>query len=169
MCVHSYVFFYNIDIKRIMATREEPAVITLNDLNSIEILSKYIEVAQQKGAYLLSEAEVLKRACDVLIHNIIDNEITSDMGKQLLIQGAVKGQRHGAYTLNDASLLNKVVQFVSNSLQKAIPQQTQEQAQAQEQAQEQTQEQTQEEILSDDNEYDLSDLAEPIPLKPKEV
>lgn len=160
-----------------MATREEPAVITLNDSNSIEILSKYVEVAQQKGAYLLSEAEVLKRACDVLIHNIIDNEITSDMAKQLLIQGAIKGQKHGAYTLNDASLLNKVVQFVGNSLQH-LQQQTQDQTpqhipqQAPQQAQEQAPQQTQEQTLSDDgndNEYDLSDLAEPIPLKPKEV
>jgi hypothetical protein len=143
-----------------MSNVENPAVITLNDNNTVEILSKYVEVAQQKGAFLLQEAEILKRACDVLLHNIVDQEINPDMAKQLLIQGAVKGQKHGAYTLNDASLLHKVVQFISNSLQSAAQPATQPAAQVPEDSQ------TQE--SSEDN-YDLSDLAEPIPLKPKEV
>ena len=166
-----------------MTTKEEPSVITLNNTNTIEILSKYVEVAQQKGAYLLSEAEVLKRSCDVLINNIVDNEININMAKQLLIQGAVKGQKHGAYTLNDASLLNKVVQFISNSLEKSV--QSVEQTSSDElcnkpfgyspeQSDQPTSTQVHDESLedkddNDDNEYDLSDLAEPIPLKPKEV
>lgn len=168
-----------------MTTKEEPSVITLNNENSIEILSKYVEVAQQKGAYLLSEAEVLKRSCDVLINNIIDNEININMAKQLLIQGAVKGQKHGAYTLNDASLLNKVVQFVGNSLEKPVEsvQTSSEQTSSVQTSSEQTSsdelcnkpfgysqdESVQDESVQDDSEYDLSDLAEPIPLKPKEV
>lgn len=143
--------------------QQEPTVITLDNTNSVQILAQYIEVAQQKGAYLLNEAEILKRAMDVLINNVPDKEISEDLAKQLLIQGINKGQRHGAYTLNDAALLSKVVTFVSSSLQQGpqgpqvSPETTTTTA---------DQEQHQQHIYTED---DLSDLAEPIPLKPKEV
>lgn len=136
----------------------EPTVITLDHINSIQILAQYVELAQQKGAYLLSEAELLKRAVEVLINNVHDNELNSDNSKQLLVQGVSKGQRHGAYTLNDAALLSKVVNFITTSVNQ--PQQPQHQPQHQQEQ-------------SVNKEYtnidDLSDLAEPIPLKPKEV
>jgi predicted Zn-dependent protease len=149
-----------------MSNVDNPAVITLNEKNTVEILSKYVEVAQQKGAYFLQEAEVLKRACDVLFHNIVDKEVNTNTAKQLLIQGVVKGQQHGAYTLNDASLLHKAITFVSSSLQQASqPQASQPQA-SQPQA---SQPQASQPQASQPQEDDLSDLAEPIPLKPKEV
>ena len=151
-----------------MSKVEDPTVITLNDKNTVEILSKYVEVAQQKGSYLIQEAEVLKRACDVLLYNIVDKEINNNMAKQLLIQGVVKGQTHGAYSLNDASLLHKVIMFVSTSLQPQQPQQPQPVASQPEPVASQP-----EPVASkpepQEDEYDLSDLAEPIPLKPKEV
>jgi hypothetical protein len=134
-----------------MTSQQDPTVITLNDTNSIQILAQYIEVAQQKGAFLLNEAEILKKSIDVLINNVPDNEINADTAKSILIQGINKGQKNGSYTLNDASLLNKVVQFVANTL----PQPPQQPQQPQQQVQEQSD--------------DLSDLADPIPLKPKEV
>ena len=140
-----------------MSKVEDPTVITLNDKNTVEILSKYVEVAQQKGAYLIQEAEVLKRACDVLLYNIVDKEINNNMAKQLLIQGVVKGQTHGAYSLNDASLLHKVIMFVSTSLQ------------PQPEPQPQVAQPAASKPEPQEDEYDLSDLAEPIPLKPKEV
>lgn len=146
-----------------MSKVEDPTVITLNDKNTVEILSKYVEVAQQKGAYLIQEAEVLKRACDVLLYNIVDKEINKNMSKQLLIQGVVKGQTHGAYSLNDASLLHKVIMFVSTSLQSQSQSQ-----QPQSEPQSEPQSDTSKPEPQED-EYDLSDLAEPIPLKPKEV
>jgi hypothetical protein len=145
-----------------MSTEQEPTVITLDNTNSIQILAQYIEVAQQKGAYLLNEAEILKRGMDVLINNVPDKEIDSSMAKQLLIQGVNKGQKHGAYTLNDAALLSKVVMFVANSLQG----QGQEQQVGDVQHTQHTEPSSQHSRLSED---DLSDLAEPIPLKPKEV
>ena len=138
--------------------QQEPTVITLDNTNSIQILGQYIEVAQQKGAYLLNEAEILKRAMDVLINNVPDKEIDSSMAKQLLIQGVNKGQKHGAYTLNDAALLSKVVMFVASSLQE---QQGQQQSAGEVHNAESS--------FSKQSEDDLSDLAEPIPLKPKEV
>lgn len=137
--------------------QQEPTVITLDNTNSIQILAQYIEVAQQKGAYLLNEAEILKRAMDVLINNVPDKEIDSSMAKQLMIQGVNKGQKHGAYTLNDAALLSKVVMFVASSLQEQQGQQPSGEVRNTESS------------SSKPSEDDLSDLAEPIPLKPKEV
>ncbi len=143
----------------------EPTVLTLDNTNSIQILSQYIELAQQKGAFLLNEAELLKRAMDVLVNNVPDHEINKQTSMQLLIQGVNKGQRHGSYTLNDASLLSKVVQYVSSSYQQpsseSKPQETQTESSSST-----SQEVVQEELESDD---DLADLATPIPLKPKEV
>lgn len=150
-------------------SEQEPTVITLDNQNSVQILAQYIEVAQQKGAYLLNEAEILKRAMDVLMNNIHDKEIDANMAKQLLIQGVNKGQRHGAYTLNDAALLSKVVLFVAQETAPAT------QVPAPVQASKPTipvqaapvqEEPVQEDPVDSD---DLSDLAEPIPLKPKEV
>jgi hypothetical protein len=146
-----------------MSETQEPTVITLDNKNSIEILTQYIEVAQQKGAYLLNEAEILKRAMDVSVNNVPDNEIDVNLAKQLLIQGVNKGQRHGAYTLNDASLLSKVVAFVANSVQGQAP--VPEAAQPVIESGAAVQDQAPVTSVTDD----LSDLADPIPLKPKEV
>ena len=142
-------------------SEQEPTVITLDDKNSIQILSQYIEVAQQKGAYLLNEAEILKRAMDVLMNSVPDKEIDTNMAKQLLIQGVNKGQRHGAYTLNDAALLSKVVLFIAGG----APVQAESLEDLKQEKDEVVSEESQESQESDD----LSDLAEPIPLKPKEV
>jgi hypothetical protein len=136
-----------------------PTIVTLDKVNSVKILSQYVEVAQSKGAYKLNEAEILKRASDVLLNNLPDNEITEVTAKQLLIQGILKGQGHGCFTLNDAALLSKVVQYMSTSLQQqnspaklgtdTIPVTSQP------------------EVREKDD--DLSELADPIPLKPKEI
>lgn len=151
-------------------TTPEPTVLTLDNTNSIQILSQYIELAQQKGAFLLNEAELLKRAMDVLVNNVPDHEINKQTSVQLLIQGVNKGQRHGAYTLNDASLLSKVVQFVSVSYQSdaSKPQQTSSETTTNV-IQQTTQPTNDENILESESDDDLADLATPIPLKPKEV
>lgn len=140
------------------APKESQSVITLDDNNSIHILAKYVEFAQEKGAFLLNEAEVLKRSADCLLLNVQDNEINHNMAKQLLIQGVNKGQKHGAYTLNDAALLSKVVQFVASSLSQP---ETKEEHTDQDQEEEKQHQQ--------DEDDDLFDLSEPIPLRPKEV
>jgi hypothetical protein len=147
-----------------MSEQQEPTVITLDDKNSVQIMAQYIEVAQQKGAYLLNEAEILKRSMDVLMNNVPDKEIDSAMAKQLLIQGVNKGQRHGAYTLNDAALLSKVVMFVANTLQ---PQDQPSQPAVSNSVPQPSAPSVPSSVSTSSD--DLSDLAEPIPLKPKEV
>lgn len=119
------------------------------DLNKcLNILSQYVESAQQKGAYALQEAEVLKRAIDVVINNAEDKEVDKNAGVNLLVQGVQKGQRHGAYSLADASLLHKVIVFLVEQSQ-----------QAQQSSSEKTSEET----------NDLSELSQPVPLRPKEI
>jgi hypothetical protein len=161
MCVQLYLFFYKDTLK--MSEQQEPTVITLDNQNSVQILAQYIEVAQQKGAYLLNEAEILKRAMDVIMNNVHDKDIDANMAKQLLIQGVTKGQRHGAYTLNDAALLSKVVVFVVQGVQGVDGVQSQTDSSV---SQEQSTVQSVSQSVDPD---DLSDLADPIPLKPKEV
>jgi hypothetical protein len=134
------------------------STITLDDSNSLSILNQYIELAQQKGAYLLSEAELLKRASDVLMNNVQDNEVNQGNAKQLLVQGVQKGQRHGAYTLSDAALLHKVVTYLASQSQSSQASQSQSQAQAPSPA-----------PIAIEDDDDLADLAEPIPLRPKVV
>lgn len=136
-------------------------VFQLDENNSLQILAQFVEVAQQKGAYLLSEAEALKRAMDVVLLKAEDKDVNELLAKQLLIQGVQKGQHHGSYSIQDAALLSKVVKFVVDTFPK------EQQPQTKEETQEEQQEETSE-VVSSSND-DLSDLAEPIPLKPKEV
>ena len=146
-----------------MTEQQQPQIINLNDQNSIQILMQYIEVAQKAGAFLLQEAEILKRCKDVLFSNAQDNDINNIQAKQLFVQAVVKGQSHGAYTLDDASMLNKVCQFINNSLTNEQPQVQQEQPQVQqEQVQVQPQIQEIQEIQEDD---DMSSLSAPVPLR----
>jgi hypothetical protein len=148
--------------------KSKDQVLTLDSENSVKILAQFVEVAQQKGAYLLQEAEALKRAMDVVILKTDDKDVSELLAKQLLIQGIQKGQRHGAYSIQDAAVLSKVVQFVIESFPKEQPQeQLSQQLEEQEQLSQQLEEQEHIELSSSTD--DLSDLAEPIPLKPKEV
>lgn len=96
------------------------STLELTHQSATDILVKYIEIAQQKGAYLLSEADVLNKARDVLLNGVQDDGIPVSNARQLLMQGVVKGQRHGAYTLADAALLHNVVQFVSSRLDEPL-------------------------------------------------
>ena len=132
------------------------------DLNkSFLLLAQFVESAQQKGAFLLPEAELLKRAVDVLNSNAEDKELDKNASVNLLIQGVQKGQRHGAYTLADAALLHKVISFLVAQSQQQAPQQ-----QAPQQLQTEHHEQLPTQVQQ---EGDLSELALPVPLKPKEI
>lgn len=93
----------------------QPQVITLDSTNSIEILAQFVEVAQKAGAFLLSESDILKRGKDVLLRGAQDPEITSTIAKTLFMQAVTKGQAKGAYTLDDASIIHKVCQYISQN------------------------------------------------------
>jgi hypothetical protein len=100
---------------------QQPQVITLDDRNSVEILSQYIEVAQKAGAFLLPESDLLKRCRDVLLRGIEDLEVNVPTARNLFIQAVNKGQSKGSYSLEDASILHKVCQFVAQNLSTEAP------------------------------------------------
>ena len=104
-----------------MSAKVQEQTLSLDANNSVQILAQFVEIAQQKGAYLLQEAETLKRAMDVLLANAEDKDVNEVLAKQLLVQGVQKGQRHGSYSISDAAILSKVVQFVIDSLPKEAP------------------------------------------------
>lgn len=95
---------------------ETPQVITLDDINSVQIILQFIDVAQSKGCFVLSEADILKRCKDVLLSKVTDPEINNVQAKQLIVQAVIKGQSKGAFTLDDASILHKVCQYISTTL-----------------------------------------------------
>jgi hypothetical protein len=101
--------------------QQQPQVITLDNRNSVEILAQYIEVAQKVGAFLLPESDLLKRCRDVLLKGIEDPEVNVPTARNLFIQAVNKGQGKGAYSLEDASILHKVCQFVSQNLSSDTP------------------------------------------------
>ena len=144
--------------------QQQPSVITLNKENSIQILIQYIEIAQKVGAFELREAEVLKRAVDVLVNKVVDNEVNENLAINLLIQGVMKGQKHGgSYTLNDAALLQKVVQYIVTSAN-AVSSSSEEKSTVEE-----TQTPLEESSNDIEDDSDLTSLSDPVPLKPKEI
>jgi hypothetical protein len=137
--------------------QQQPQVITLDNRNSVEILAQYIEVAQKAGAFLLPESDLLKRCRDVLLRGAEDQEVNVPTARNLFIQAVNKGQSKGAYSLEDASILHKVCQFVAQNLSSeaaAAPSAVQAQA-----------------TPSNDDDDDLSTLSDPVPLRsgPKTV
>lgn len=87
-------------------------VVELNAETSVQILVQFVEIAQQKGAFILQEAAILKRAKDVALKKGVDEEINPQNAASLLIQGVNKGQKAGCYSLDDAAILNQVVASV---------------------------------------------------------
>ena len=145
---------------------EQPSVITLTKENSINIFVQYIEIAQKVGAYELKEADILKRASDVLIHGAKDHEINENLAINLLIQGLNKGQKHGgAFTLNDAALLHKVIQFIVTNTEQSEESKPIEEAPKNDAVPEVSN--VQEPV--EDSDDDLSSLSEPVPLRQKEI
>jgi hypothetical protein len=150
--------------------QQQPTVITLDKNSSINIFIQYIEIAQKAGAYELKEAEILKRATDVLTNNVTDPEINENLAINLLIQGINKGQKHGgAFTLNDAALLHKVIQFMINSSQppQQQPQVTSDESASNNETEAAPEPEQEQEV--DSGEDDLASLSEPVPLRPKEI
>ena len=152
-----------------MTTQEKPTIITLSNDNALPILVKYVEISQSKGTFNISEADILKRSIDVAVRGIKDADIDIIQAKSLLIQAIHKGQSHGDYTLNDASLLLNTISFINAQPGEynVVPNKSNV-----------TMEVTPEHIVGDgkdgdededDDDFDLSELSEAIPFKPREI
>jgi hypothetical protein len=129
-------------------------VITLNAHNSVQILLQFVEVAQKAGTYLLPESDLLKRCRDFLLAGAQDQDLDGPKARNLLIQAINKGQARGAYSLDDASVLYKVCQYVQQNLEAEVsPMPVQPQ-----------------QVVVDKSEVpvvedDLSSLSDPVPLR----
>jgi hypothetical protein len=135
-------------------TDSQPQVITLNSHNSVQILLQFVEVAQKGGVYLLPESDLLKRCRDFLLAGAQDAELDGPKARNLLIQAINKGQSRGAYSLDDASVLYKVCQYIQQNLEAEV-------SQAPVQQQQVVVDKTEVESREDD----LSSLSDPVPLR----
>ena len=131
-------------------SEQQPTTITLDSKNSIEILTQFVETAQKHGSFLLAESDVLKRCKDVLIRGLQDEEINIPTARNLFVQAVNKGQSKGAYTLDEASILHKVCQYVSQNISEQSHIQPPQQ---------------QQQVLSKSQEDDLNSLSDPVPLR----
>lgn len=104
-----------------MTDQSTPQVITLDAKNSVEILHNYVEVAQKAGTFELAESDILKRCKDILLRGGQDPEINIPTARNLFVQAIHKGQRKGAYSLDDSSILHKVCQYVSQNISAEAP------------------------------------------------
>jgi hypothetical protein len=101
--------------------QQQPQVITLDSRNSLEILAQYIEIAQKAGAFLLVESDLIKRCKDVLLNGHEDPEVNIPNARTIFIQAVNKGQSKGAYSLEDASIIYKVCQFITQQISAESP------------------------------------------------
>ena len=155
-----------------MSTTPQPTktVITLDASTSVQLLFQNVETAQKKGVYELDEADLLKKCRDVLLNGVTDNELTPQHARQLLVQAVRKSQRNGGIeSLETASVLCKVCQYVMANLSAPVLPLAQQVPQMQPESQpipEPTPQSTYQQETVDD--YDeLDELSAPIPLQPK--
>lgn len=144
----------------------QPTIITLDDINSVQIILQFVDVANSKGVFLLSEAEILKRCRDVLIANATDPEINIVQAKQLIVQSIIKGQSKGCFTLDDASILHKVCQYISTTLTgNSPPHPVQQTQQTQQPVPQPTPQPIPSQIQEIDDDEDINMLSAPVPLR----
>ena len=100
------------------------AIPTITKDNAVILLPQFIEVANSKGAYLLREASLLKKACDYVKPEVkVKPQFTEDDANpratalRLLLQGAHKAQSQGSFLLQDSAALFEIVELVSKELE----------------------------------------------------
>lgn len=100
------------------------AVPTITKDNAVILLPQFIEVANSKGAYLLREASLLKKACDYVKPEVkakpsfTDDDVNPRAtALRLLLQGAHKAQAQGSFLLHDSAALFEICELVTKELE----------------------------------------------------
>jgi hypothetical protein len=161
-----------------------PTPTVLDYASAISMCVKCIEIGQSKGIFTLQEADLLARSVSVSKGGS-DAEITRDIAKSVIIQAVQKIQKNGLFALQDASTMFKVVVYLSNENSKTehvemsvtpvkkiteSASQTQQPGPEPEPSSDPVPDSVQEQASidsidsDDDSEYDLSELAKPIPM-----
>jgi hypothetical protein len=132
-------------IKKEMAEK-----IQLTMENAEKILCTFVERAQNSkdrgSAYELADADALVKSMTVVGGTPVEG-LNRLQARQNLINGVLKGQKHGSYSLQEAASLWTVVGFMVKESQK----------------------ETQEPTTTTRTDDDLSELSESVPLKPREI
>jgi len=92
--------------------------------NAPLILRHFIELANTKGAYLLRESHLLKKAIDYINPDVkskpsfTENDANPrSTALRLLVQGAHKAQQQGSFRIEDSSFLYTVCEMVEKELE----------------------------------------------------
>jgi len=92
--------------------------------NAPIVLRHFIELANTKGAFLLRESHLLKKAIDYVNPEVktkptfTDNDTNPrSTALRLLIQGAHKAQQQGSFRIEDSSFLYSVCELVEKELE----------------------------------------------------
>lgn len=152
--------------------------ITVTNENCVGFIEKYIEHAQQKGAYVLQEADLLQRSLNVLKGNASDEtELNEETSRQVVVQGLVKGQKNGVYTLADAAFLYNLVVFFQEAsvkfseVNKTNNDNNNNNTNTSDNAKDDIENDDEDDAgdFEIDDDDDLSELSKPVPLIPKNV
>ena len=118
--------------------------------NAEKILCTFVERAQNNketgSPYELSDADALVKSMTVVGGKLVEG-LNRLQARQNLINGVLKGQKHGCYSLQDAASLWTVVGFMVKESQSELENKS----------------------VKREEDDDLSELSESVPLKPREI
>jgi hypothetical protein len=87
-------------------------------------LGRFIEIANLKGAYALQESNILTKAIDYLSPEVKnkptlreDDPNPKATAMDLLVKGALKAQKEGAFFLRDSAALYEIVELARKTLE----------------------------------------------------
>ncbi len=99
--------------KQLTQDTTEPVNTSLDYEKSVKILITYVEKAQANGGcFDFQEASTLRKAIQFFRFPNSKQEITEQQAESLLVNGVVRGQSRGAYTLDEASVLYEIITYV---------------------------------------------------------
>jgi hypothetical protein len=89
-------------------------------------LGRFIEIANLKGAYALQESNILTKAIDYLSPEVKNKPTLREddpnpraTALDLLVKGALKAQKEGAFFLRDSAALYEIVELARKSLEES--------------------------------------------------
>lgn len=146
-----------------------PQQIVLTKELSMELLVKYIEFSQFKGALKLVDTSLIKKSIDIIIHGQEYPGIDFAGAKSILNQciHAIQ-EKGGVWKLNDASFLVDILSFINENINEPIGLNNSQVSQV---SSEIKVDECAVDILSspaldsDDEDFDLSELSKPVPIK----
>lgn len=146
-------------------------VITLTNENSIVFLIKYLEYAQKNGVFEnLADAKLIKNCINVINTGIPDINVENiTLAKNILFGALDRGQKKGVWSLSDASIIVDLINYIDKNINEPVLISMTEPVT--EPVTEHVLEPVTESVFvdsgdsdDDSDDFDLSDLAKPVPI-----